>query len=217
MCVGLSPRVRGNLLEIHDSKPNFRSIPACAGEPSIASIAKSMVEVYPRVCGGTDARIDIPRYVDGLSPRVRGNRLDTSFYPPRLRSIPACAGEPHHGWFAVGEVSVYPRVCGGTQTTTRLRTIAGGLSPRVRGNRRLPRRRAGYPGSIPACAGEPTGSTNHISPAWVYPRVCGGTEHRARVRPLRRGLSPRVRGNPLLTAATPRPVRSIPACAGEPP
>ena len=50
----------------------------------------------------------------------------------------------------------------------------------------------------------------------VYPRECGGTlPSRPRPRP-GRGLSPRVRGNPLAEAPELRPPGSIPASAGEP-
>ena len=70
---GLSPRVRGNrnlrLLYNWES----RSIPACAGEPSLGEVAPSGHRVYPRVCGGTEliTRNIVPE--SGLSPRVRGN------------------------------------------------------------------------------------------------------------------------------------------------
>ena len=50
----------------------------------------------------------------------------------------------------------------------------------------------------------------------VYPRVCGGTKSN---RPWKRrgaGLSPRVRGNLLISAGMPNRYGSIPACAGEP-
>ena len=51
---------------------------------------------------------------------------------------------------------------------------------------------------------------------WVYPRVCGGTALVRRTRPPERGLSPRVRGNPLAGLLAAAVLRSIPACAGEP-
>ena len=72
-----------------------------------------------------------------------------------------------------------------------------GLSPRVRGNRRVRQGVGVERGSIPASAGEP--SANGASLGWlpVYPRECGGTSN--------------VRG-----ALTRRP-GSIPASAGEPP
>ena len=93
-----------------------------------------------------------------------------------------------------------------------------GLSPRVRGNRcehptGSPRRRsipacAGNQGvrrlvehprrSIPACAGEPLMWQHAVHVLRVYPRVCGGTAFCASVRKVADGLSPRVRGNPLV-------------------
>ena len=97
------------------------------------------------------------------------------------------------------------------------------------------------PGSIPACAGEPSSRMVTNSASKVYPRVCGGTfiagddasptvrsipacagEPRStttRTAPLHnQGLSPRVRGNPVLASAPTmyEAYGSIPACAGEP-
>ena len=70
------------------------SIPACAGEPLIGSSNLEVDRVYPRVCGGTARRVGTIAVCDGLSPRVRGNLLTPRTWEPRLRSIPACAGEP---------------------------------------------------------------------------------------------------------------------------
>ena len=52
--LGLSPRVRGNRMELRKLMGIVRSIPACAGEPCIAPRSKARQGVYPRVCGGTD-------------------------------------------------------------------------------------------------------------------------------------------------------------------
>ena len=49
-----------------------------------------------------------------------------------------------------------------------------GLSPRVRGSRNEMVYRRYRTRSIPACAGEPCGTTPVPTPIWVYPRVCGG-------------------------------------------
>ena len=90
----------------------------------------------------------------GLSPRVRGNRMEMADGKLSLGSIPACAGEPfaEHGFHVgiqvypacAGEPSnplrpvrhrwVYPRVCGGTETMQGREALIEGLSPRVRGN-----------------------------------------------------------------------------------
>ena len=71
-----------------------RSIPACAGEPPPAPATAVMSKVYPRVCGGTHGVGLLCSALDGLSPRVRGNRPGKAVLTPPLRSIPACAGEP---------------------------------------------------------------------------------------------------------------------------
>ena len=51
--LGLSPRVRGNHSGVADSVAGAGSIPACAGEPPDGDFQEAVVEVYPRVCGGT--------------------------------------------------------------------------------------------------------------------------------------------------------------------
>ena len=172
------------------------SIPACAGEPPHCSGTCRFNRVYPRVCGGTH----FPIY-----------RLAQT-----TRSIPACAGEPWprcRFWRPTGvyprvcggtvclsicqvnDLRVYPRVCGGTRYVTEREFMITGLSPRVRGNHKLPAIPGVNDRSIPACAGEPItfGATKEKEP--VYPRVCGGTRPRSRPSSHASGLSPRVRGN----------------------
>ena len=214
---GLSPRVRGNLgLAVAVPVP-LGSIPACAGEPTRRNKTRIAKTVYPRVCGGT-RRNRIPAlHCAGLSPRVRGNpqfRRPSSGGPG---SIPACAGEPRETRVALWRYAVYPRVCGGTVMFCPCANAQNGLSPRVRGNLGGRHRLGQPPGSIPACAGEPSVTPLCVCPPTVYPRACGGT-HSARSagRP-GAGLSPRVRGNRRRNGAGRGLGRSIPACAGEPP
>ena len=110
-------------------------------------------------------------------------------------SIPACAGEPWPAVVTDTVYQVYPGVCGGTLDPVAITDEDTGLSPRVRGNRHLPRsdfRLSGsipacagnHPpavgialgmGSIPACAGEPRRGRAVAGLRPVYPRVCGGT------------------------------------------
>ena len=133
-----------------------------------------------------------------------------------LRSIPACAGEPGRAVLLTGQETVYPRVCGGTfGTAARVRSNKG-LSPRVRGNPPGCMKASPNAGSIPACAGEPLINWDDGWYARVYPRVCGGTKSTDRCSGLRRGLSPRVRGNQILPIDAGLRLGSIPACAGEP-
>ena len=111
--------------------------------------------VYPRVCGGTPKSSSNSASVVGLSPRVRGNLEANAGVEDIARSIPACAGEPRHARRTRQAATVYPRVCGGTGTRLSSRVAGGGLSPRVRGNRRQVVQVNQKLGSIPACAGEP--------------------------------------------------------------
>ena len=69
-----------------------------------------------------------------------------------------------------------------------------GLSPRVRGKPLSAWRNDTKSGSIPACAGEAPRRSRRPAPAWVYPRVCGGSVPPGPAAPVLPGLSPRVRG-----------------------
>ena len=233
---GLSPRMRGNPSRPSRNWASKGSIPAYAGEP-IVSVLKDLIQlVYPRVCGGTRPTSSVPLPGRGLSPRMRGNRIEDS-QPPRQRgSIPAYAGEPPHPPILAYRIKVYPRVCGGTWQRQRPRLVRPGLSPRMRGNQRFDGGGCGGHVSIPAYAGEPAyrpvhrralrvyprvcGGTPPAHPAsWnpvVYPRVCGGTTRPHPPHPGIRGLSPRMRGNLAMGLGLLVNVRSIPAYAGEP-
>ena len=154
--------------------------------------------------------------MSGLSPRVRGNQDDDPRVRGHVRSIPACAGEPHHPGKENLRAQVYPRVCGGTARVSFANAAPRGLSPRVRGNRGERSRRLHPARSIPACAGEPRWPGWGRRTGWVYPRVCGGTDIGFAKCPGVAGLSPRVRGNPRRPVQEVAERRSIPACAGEP-
>ena len=65
--------MRGNPLGVPPWAMDVRSIPACAGEPQASQATCSLLEVYPRVCGGTLRAVIGPVGHTGLSPRVRGN------------------------------------------------------------------------------------------------------------------------------------------------
>ena len=214
--MGLSPRVRGNRSRGSLELRNRRSIPACAGEPAAPSAGTAIETVYPRVCGGTRASAADARQIWGLSPRVRGNRVSCRTVLTAPGSIPACAGEPFAALLVYRLFGVYPRVCGGTPRHTSAMATASGLSPRVRGNRQRTRNVTIFARSIPACAGEPPAPACWAGTRRVYPRVCGGTGRGGTVERETNGLSPRVRGNLMQVGGYFLPVRSIPACAGEP-
>ena len=214
--MGLSPRVRGNLRGANPGAIPRRSIPACAGEPEIVGGAAEFGKVYPRVCGGTAYPAPTELRIDGLSPRVRGNRRRPPVRRRQPGSIPACAGEPLRRAWAADRARVYPRVCGGTMPTNSPVASAPGLSPRVRGNPIPQWAPTNAARSIPACAGEPPRRSVRRWIRRVYPRVCGGTRLTGGHGGISQGLSPRVRGNQVRGVAVSGGRGSIPACAGEP-
>ncbi len=211
------PRVRGS--PDHDRLLALpaRSIPACAGEPEAMRAAVRRAGVHPRVCGGAiSARADalIER---GPSPRVRGSPRLERLTRPALGSIPACAGEPAAYQRSSRAGGVHPRVCGGADADVHLAALGTGPSPRVRGSRGESARRGSEPRSIPACAGEPLLRHHCACGPGVHPRVCGGAARSSACAMLSGGPSPRVRGSRRRAVAEDAWLRSIPACAGEPP
>ena len=71
--LGLSPRVRGNLIAVATTPARPGPIPARAGQPGIVEAVAVKNRAYPRACGATrQCQIKICRH-SGLSPRVRGN------------------------------------------------------------------------------------------------------------------------------------------------
>ena len=132
--LGLSPRMRGNLLRCCARDITPGSIPAHAGEPGGDRGPQQRHRVYPRACGGTIADTAHRFRTPGLSPRMRGNQHGQRFVKPSYGSIPAHAGEPCGDWLGWDIDRVYPRACGGTEGVVRPRITKAGLSPRMRGN-----------------------------------------------------------------------------------
>ena len=153
---GPSPRVRGSRRSSEGRDAGPRSIPACAGEPSLASSRPTASRVHPRVCGGAQMRVSVHGNRGGPSPRVRGSRDLTVWRQIKAGSIPACAGEPHEAQESAKTVRVHPRVCGGALNGLSSAQLNHGPSPRVRGSRGEAQGAWYHIGSIPACAGEPS-------------------------------------------------------------
>ena len=90
-----------------------------------------------------------------------------------------------------------------------------GLSPLVRGKHYDSFPRVGVFGSIPACAGETSGTPVSDAAGRVYPRLCGGNKRATSKCPTSSGLSPLVRGKQVEWIYQGQSDGSIPACAGE--
>ena len=152
-----------------------------------------MAPVYPRVGGGTTIADMCPMDGSGLSPRGRGNRSPTSQVWPKVRSIPAWAGEPWCSDAGMGIAKVYPRVGGGTIVQLAPTEVLRGLSPRGRGNPGCDYVDILKAGSIPAWAGEPSSPSASLQWSLVYPRV-GGEPPRLQSRGAPIRVYPRVGG-----------------------
>ena len=153
---GLSPPTRGNPMPRTDFMSPVGSIPAHAGEPAALVSRSSMLWVYPRPRGGTPLTIRLRHVPSGLSPPTRGNHDARARLRPKMRSIPAHAGEPRHGETCCACRTVYPRPRGGTQVAGSNFLSHNGLSPPTRGNPGGAVCEYCDAGSIPAHAGEPT-------------------------------------------------------------
>ena len=152
--------------------------------------------VYPRACGGTLTVLVAELQEEGLSPRLRGNRI------VKLLGF-SCS-------------RVYPRACGGTPMMQGCGGPKRGLSPRLRGNHYSHNAQDLFVRSIPALAGEPLHFGNGASHRRVYPRACGGTSAHSWANSGLSGLSPRLRGNRCCRMVQNHGCWSIPALAGEP-
>ena len=193
-----------------------RSIPACTGEPRQETPAPYPRKVYPRVYGGTFIPRADPTARTGQSPRVRGNLKGMDINITIQRSIPACTGEPYGAGLFFGSMWSIPACTGEpVQPARSLRPkrvyprVYGGTGP---GASHWPDASR----SIPACTGEPEPRWRPSPTARVYPRVYGGTRPASWRLIANQGLSPRVRGNPVVEQQQARPHGSIPACTGEP-
>ena len=128
--------------------------------------------------------------------------------------IPAHAGESCRICVQPLAPWAYPRACGGIEVRQALAYLRQGLSPRMRGNRGRLDLDAMRCGPIPAHAGESVRSCRRTNQCRAYPRACGGIVRAKRSKALQKGLSPRMRGNPLRSLGICDRWRPIPAHAG---
>ena len=111
---GLSPRVRGHPRRGRCSGARCGTIPAGAGTPCPGCWPCRASGDYPRGCGDTGVGDDTVTSSQGLSPRVRGHRLQPWPRWPGRRTIPAGAGTPFMGVPFCLTCGDYPRGCGDT-------------------------------------------------------------------------------------------------------
>ena len=171
---------------------------------------------HPRAGGGTAyvrAFITAP---SGPSPRGRGNPKRICSYQCPNGTIPARAGEPQTGRRFRRRPWDHPRAGGGTLVNVAHDNASGGPSPRGRGNLKICEYWPVTPGTIPARAGEPGSGQGDPLFGGDHPRAGGGTGGVSRFVWLRRGPSPRGRGNLVYLCLMVAGLGTIPARAGEP-
>ena len=159
---------------VRDAACDAGPIPAYAGEPTARSTHSRCARAYPRVCGGAFQTSRLIGLLRGLSPRMRGSRLNARLVKPRRGPIPAYAGEPCRHGGRTEPKWAYPRVCGGAIFLRNTVANYFGLSPRMRGSRIFRDQALIFRGPIPAYAGEPQAKKKPAASAGAYPRVCGG-------------------------------------------
>ena len=211
---GSSPRMRGTLGQQVADGGGTRFIPAHAGNTRSLTRERMIESVHPRACGEHTASAPSAQSEGGSSPRMRGTLLQFAVGFPRVRFIPAHAGNTWRDWLAHSPMPVHPRACGEHAPLRRSSPTSNGSSPRMRGTQPLNTSPKSMLRFIPAHAGNTSATPLSLRASAVHPRACG--EHASRhYDPARLdGSSPRMRGTPGGGVRGAAPGRFIPAHAG---
>ena len=213
--MGRSPRTRGKPLDGDHGSRWRGTIPAHAGETSIAAWLEALVRDDPRARGGNTTAFSVIEKVKGRSPRTRGKHEHRSQIIQMSGTIPAHAGETRSAALALRQGGDDPRARGGNAGSTLSRRARPGRSPRTRGKHAPPEPGAGRGGTIPAHAGETVLPWVHGAFLWDDPRARGGNRATRFAAPTTWGRSPRTRGKLSFDVAPIFKAGTIPAHAGE--
>ena len=213
--VGSSPRMRGKLICRFCRRCRMRIIPAHAGQTTRTTSCPARYPDHPRACGANLGKIGSLFGSFGSSPRMRGKRRPRPCPRTPVRIIPAHAGQTSGSRWGLDGNADHPRACGANAPVHVAARDPAGSSPRMRGkpvrSRRLRARRR----IIPAHAGQTNSVPAKRSSHADHPRACGANAAAGRIRTLRRGSSPRMRGKQGGRRKLEREIRIIPAHAGQ--
>ncbi len=132
-CGGLSPLARGTHELPELEPPEWRFIPAGAGNTVAFSIQAPEAPVYPRWRGEHSSNSVWIAHNPGLSPLARGTHHANGQLTRHIRFIPAGAGNtPYHDFRREAE-AVYPRWRGEHIRLSKWQIWENGLSPLARG------------------------------------------------------------------------------------
>ena len=210
---GSSPRVRGKQREGAELRLSGRIIPARAGQTARRSTRRRTSPDHPRACGANAAIGGGILASD--HPRACGANSSSRCVADCSTGSSPRAGQTNStsNWMC-GKAD-HPRACGANSGLTYLVPSVAGSSPRVRGKRILGSLLRVGCRIIPARAGQTSGPRNTKPSATDHPRACGANSlSKTCMFPLS-GSSPRVRGKLAYARRRRRPVRIIPARAGQ--
>ena len=125
--------MRGKLGQRTGDNALERIIPAHAGQTPTEAITAISDADHPRACGANGFCVEIDGMITGSSPRMRGKQADTVRGIPRMRIIPAHAGQTRVVRPTATGIADHPRACGANQEASLSRNVANGSSPRMRG------------------------------------------------------------------------------------
>ena len=133
---GSSPRMRGKRVTVTGGDTDSRIIPAHAGQTPRLIPAVGFQADHPRACGANLSNACDLTNPYGSSPRMRGKQQRSQPLQPRLRIIPAHAGQtqiiPHNPPMTPD----HPRACGANNSVLSRSNPGYGSSPRMRGKHR---------------------------------------------------------------------------------
>ena len=172
------------------------------------------LSVHPRMRGERRDHYRLPVAAIGSSPHARGTLFLARQNIRVPRFIPACAGNaPGHGPRPRAG-AVHPRMRGERSGFGSFSVAGNGSSPHARGT--LGRILADGTGCrfIPACAGNATHHATQNPRNTVHPRMRGERQGTSPATKKATGSSPHARGTRTLPEVAFKPIRFIPACAG---
>ena len=194
--IGSSPLARGTRTVRRAVKASERFIPARAGNTRATPCMSTPTTVHPRSRG--EHRPAAAHVVGsfGSSPLARGTRHELATPPPRVRFIPARAGNTSGTVEPRSREAVHPRSRGEHAFIRGAIIRVAGSSPLARGTPHHDAARLDRERFIPARAGNTCPARSKRISATVHPRSRGEHRDRDSRRHKEIGSSPLARGTP---------------------
>ena len=190
-------------------------IPAHAGQTYRYGCGRHRQPDHPRACGANPVRTVPSLWASGSSPRMRGKQRAFIENTLKPRIIPAHAGQTDVARWSGNWRTDHPRACGANSRLLQAATTSLGSSPRMRGKQRLTSIEHFAERIIPAHAGQTCGGRRGPACSADHPRACGANVGVDVSDAFGCGSSPRMRGKRLHKRHRGKPVRIIPAHAGQ--